>query len=251
MQRLSAGNPEVYIMTNGIRFQSIGALSVVAIILLVLLIILLIPLVFLGLIGAAFTRLGFSWISALAVVLLILMGSVVNIPVYTLKRDMIQVAHGGVSMSDPFAAWPREDVWDTVISVNLGGAIIPVILSLYVLWSASPHVSSTILIPIVAGILGVTIITYVSTRAVPGVGLQVPLLIPSLTALLIGLAFAGNAGISASVTAMVGGILGVLIGGNLAKLDMVRDLNVPAVSIGGSGTFSSVLFCCILPALVA
>ena len=79
-------------MTNGIRFQSIGALSVAAIIILILLVILLIPLMFLGLIGAAFTRLGFSWISAAAVVLLILFGSAVNIPLYTIKRDMVRMS---------------------------------------------------------------------------------------------------------------------------------------------------------------
>ncbi len=70
-------------VTNGIRFQSVGALPVLAIILLILLIIVMVPLLFLGMIGAAFTRLGFSWISALAVVLLIIGGSSVNIPVYT------------------------------------------------------------------------------------------------------------------------------------------------------------------------
>ena len=61
----------------------------------------------------------------------------------------------------------------------------------------------------------------------PGVGLQVPLLIPALTALLIGLTFSGNVGISASVTAMVSGIFGVLIGGNLAQLGKIKDLEYP------------------------
>ena len=238
-------------MTNGIRIQSVGALTVAAIIIFILLVILLIPLVFLGLIGTAFTRLGFSWISALAVVLLILLGSMVNIPFYTLKRDVIQVTHGGVSMSDPFTAWPKEDVWDTVISVSLGGAIIPACLAAYVLYAAFLHLGTAICIPVAAGILGVSLITFVSTRAVPGTGLQVPLLIPALTALLIGLAFAGNVGIAASVTAMVSGIFGVLIGGNFAQVGKIRDLGIPAVSFGGSGTFGAVLFCCIIPALIA
>jgi uncharacterized membrane protein len=237
-------------MTNGIRFQSIGALSVVAIIALILLLILLIPLMFLGLIGAAFTRLGFSWLSALAVVLLILLGSAINIPLYTIKRDMVRMS-GRASMGDSFPSWPREDVWDTVISVNLGGAIIPVCIAFYVLYAAYPMITSSLALPLVIGILGVSLITYVSTRALPGVGLQVPLLIPALAALLIGLAFGGNIGISASVTAMVSGILGVLIGGNLAQLGKIKDLDIPTVNLGGSGTFGAVLICCILPALIA
>ena len=237
-------------MTNGIRFQSIGALSVVAIIIFILLIIVLIPLLFLGMIGAAFTRLGFSWIHALAVVLLILLGSTINIPVYTIKRDMVRVSHGG-AMSDPFTPWPCDEVWDTVISVNLGGAVIPLILAGYILFSAFPGTGTTLAIPLVTGIAGVSLITFFSTRALPGFGLQVPLLIPALTALLIGLAFFGGAGLPASVTALVCGISGVLLGGNLAQCGKIRDLGIPSVSIGGSGTFGAVLFCCILPALIA
>jgi len=238
-------------MTNGIRYQSVGALPVIAILIFIVLIIVLVPLAFLGLIGAAFTRLGFSWLSALAVVLLILLGSTVNIPVYTIKRDMVRMAHGEMSMSDPYAAWPREDVWDTVISINLGGAVIPLCIALYVLYAAYPLVTPSLLVPLAIGTLGVSLITYASTRALPGVGIQVPLLIPALTALLIGLVFGGSVGLAASVTALVSGIFGVLVGGNLAQLGKIRDLGIPAMSIGGSGTFGSVLFCCILPALIA
>ena len=238
-------------MTNGIRYQSVGALPVIAILIFIVLIIVLVPLAFLGLIGAAFTRLGFSWLSALAVVLLILLGSTVNIPVYTIKRDMVRMAHGEMSMSDPYTAWPREDAWDTVISINLGGAVIPLCIAQYVLYVAYPIVTTPLMAPVVLGILGVSLITYASTRAIPGVGIQVPLLIPALTALLLGLVFGGSVGLAASVTAMVSGIIGVLIGGNLAQLWKIRDLGIPAMSIGGSGTFGSLLFCCILPALVA
>jgi uncharacterized membrane protein len=238
-------------MTNGIRFQSIGALSVAAIIILILLVVILIPLMFLGLIGAAFTRLGFSWISAAAVVLLILFGSAVNIPLYTIKRDMVRIASGSVSMDDPFNPRLRDEVWDTVISLNLGGAVIPVCVSFYVLYTAYPMIASSLMLPLVAGIMGVSLITCVSTRVMPSVGIQVPLLIPALTALLIGLVFAGNVGISASVTAMISGIFGVLIGGNLAQLGKIKDSGIPAFSLGGSGTFGAVLFCCILPALIA
>ncbi len=238
-------------MTNGIRFQTVGALSFLAIIIFIVLIIVLIPLAFLGLIGAAFTRLGFSWFSALAVVLLILLGSTVNIPIYTIKRDMVRMTHGGMSMSDPYTPWPREEVWDTVISINFGGAVIPLCVALYVLYVAYPLVTTSLLVPLVLGILVVSLITYASTRALPGMGIQVPLLIPALTALLIGLLFAGSVGLAASVIAMVSGIFGILIGGNLAQYKKIANLAIPAVSIGGSGTFGSVLFCCILPALIA
>jgi uncharacterized membrane protein len=238
-------------MTNGIRFQSIGALSVFAIIILIVLAILLIPLILYGLVGAAFTRLGFSWISALAIVLLILLGSAVNIPIYTIKRDMVRVAPDTATMSDPYAPWSAGQVWETVISLNLGGAIIPVLVAVYLLYTAIPLTGQSLALPVCAGIIAVALITWSATRVVPGLGLQVPLLMPALTAILVAILFAGGVGITAAVSAVVSGTFGVLLGGNLVQVGKIRDLDIPAWSIGGSGTFGSMLICCILPALIA
>jgi uncharacterized membrane protein len=82
-------------------------------------------------------------------------------------------------------------------------------------------------------------------------GIQVPLLIPGLTALLAGLLLAGGIGLTAAVTAFVSGVTGVLLGGNIANLHRIKDLEVPEISIGGAGTFGSVFICCMLPALIA
>jgi uncharacterized membrane protein len=253
MQLSSAGNPDGgdVLMTNGIRFQSIGALSVFAIIILIVLAILLIPLVLLGLVGAAFTRLGFTWISAVAVVLLILLGSTVNIPIYTFKRDMVRVVPEGVSLNDPNSPWSSGQIWETVISLNLGGAVIPVLVAGYLLHTALLQTGSLLVVPVCVGILAVALITYSSTRAIPGLGLQVPVLIPALTALLVALLLSGGMGVNTPISAVVSGTFGVLIGGNLAQIPKIKDLDIPAWSIGGSGTFGSILICCILPALIA
>ena len=68
-------------------------------------------------------------------------------------------------------------------------------------------------------------------------GIQVPLLIPGLTALLAGLLLAGGIGLLAAVTAFVSGVTGVLLGGNIANLYRIKDLEVPEISVGGAGTF--------------
>ena len=86
---------------------------------------------------------------------------------------------------------------------------------------------------------------------VPGAGIHVPLLIPGLTALLVGIIFSGGAGLTAAVTAFVSGTIGTLSGGNIANLFRVSDLEIPEVSIGGAGTFGAIFICCILPALLA
>ncbi|MFA4825704.1 MAG: DUF1614 domain-containing protein [Methanoregula sp.] len=238
-------------MADGIRFVSAGALSVLAILLFVGLIIVLIPLLVLGVIGAAFTKLGFSWISAIAVVLLMLFGSYVNIPLYRIKRDMVRISPDTAAVFGSGSPWPVDPVWETIVSINLGGALLPVCISLYLLYQAVQITGTSLLVPVGAGILLVALVTFFATRPVPGVGLRVPLLIPALTALLMGMLLFGNAGISATVVAFVSGTTGTLLGGNIARLNTIRNLEVPEMSIGGAGTFSAIFICCILPAIIA
>lgn len=238
-------------MAGDIRFFSAGPLSALAIVLLIGLVILLIPLLILGIIGAAFTRLGLSWVAAVALVLLMLTGSIVNIPLHRICRDMIRATpldSAGTELASPFTVPP---VWDTVISVNLGGGILPVCIAVCMMYRAVMVTGMTILVPIALCTAIVMVISGVSTREIAGVGVRVPFIIPALTALLSGVLLSGGTGLTAAVTALAGGIFGTIAGGNLAHLSRVRDLDVPEVSIGGSGTFGAVFLCCILPALIA
>ena len=238
-------------MNDGVRFSSAGPLSIFAIIILIALLILVVPLLILGVIGAAFTRLGFSWISALAIVLLMLFGSFVNIPVYKIRRDMIRIPPPDSSGFGNYMQSTPAPIWDTTIAINLGGAVIPVAVSLFMMYQAILITGTSLLLSVSAGIILVAAITYVSTRSVPGSGIQVSLLIPGLAALLAGLMLSGGTGLAAAVTAFVSGIAGTLLGGNIAHLFRIKDLDLPFVSIGGAGTFGAVFICCILPALIA
>ena len=238
-------------MSDGIRFSSAGPLSIFAIVLLIALLILIIPLLILGVIGAAFTRLGFSWISALAIVLLMLFGSFVNIPVYKIRRDMIRIPPPDSSIFGEYSQSNPSPVWDTTIAINLGGAVIPIAVSLYMVYQAILIIGSSLLFSVCVGTILVAAITYVSTCYLPGSGIQVSLIIPGLTALLAGLMLSGGTGLAAAVTAFVSGIVGILLGGNIAQLFRIKDLDVPSVSMGGAGTFGAVFLCCILPALIA
>ena len=238
-------------MARGIHFVSAGGLSLIVILLIIGLVIILIPLLFLGVIGAAFTKLGFSWITAIVVVLLMLFGSYVNIPVYKIRRDMVHVTLDTNSVYGVGSPYSQVPVWDTLISINLGGAILPICISLYLLYQAVLITGTSLLVPVGAGVVLVALVTFVSTRPVPGVGLRVPLIIPALTALLMGLLLFGGAGIPATVLAFVSGTIGILLGGNLAQLHRIKALDVADVSIGGAGTFGAIFICCILPALIA
>jgi len=237
-------------MSNGVRLYSAGPLSIIALVLLIGLVILVIPLLFLGLVGAAFTRLGFSWIAALAVVLLMLFGSFINIPLYTIRRDMIRAGTGEFSFESAAAPWAPQPVWDTAISLNLGGAVIPVLVSAYLLYRAVGVLGTAILGPVGAGIVIVAAIAYLATRSVPGYGIKAPLFIPGLAALLCGLLLTGGTGLLAGVTAFVAGSAGTLLGAGIGWLPRAKDLEVPQVSIGGAGMFGAIFLACILSALI-
>jgi len=232
-------------MPDGIRFYSVGGWTVIGIILLVCLVIVIIPLLFLGLVGAAFTRLGFSWIAAVAAVLLMLIGSAINIPVGKISREMIRIEHNEGVIPDGY------EPWETVIAINLGGAVIPVAIACYLIYISVHSTGTAIALPLIVGVLIVAALSFVSTRRVDGVGLKVPLFMPGLTALLCGILLCGGIGLSAGVIAFVSGTFGTLIGANIAKLPHVRDLNVSEFSIGGAGTFGAVFISCILSALIA
>lgn len=238
-------------MTNGIRMYSAGPLSVIALILLIALVILIIPLLFLGLVGAAFTRLGFSWIAALAVVLLMLLGSFVNIPLYRIKRDMVRVdspVYAITGAGNPFARGP---VWETVISLNFGGAVIPLAISAYLLSRAASITGTGIFQPVIAGTILVALVAWLATRYVPGYGIRAPLFMPGLVAILCGLLLTGGSGLAAAVTSFVAGTAGTLLGAGIAQLPRIRDMEIPEVSIGGSGMFGAIFLACILSAVIA
>ncbi len=238
-------------MSNRARFFSAGPISLLMIVLLIVLAIILIPLLVLGIIGAAFTRLGFSWVFALALVIFMVFGSFVNIPMYRIRRDIVQVHQNEISDFDICVPCASTPVWDTIVSFNLGGAVIPICVSLFMMYQAIIILGTSLVSTVIIAIALVGIIVFISTRLIISTGIQVPLLIPGLTALLAGLLLTGGTGLSAAVTAFVGGTTGVLLGGNIANFYRIKNLEVPSVSFGGAGTFGSIFICCILPALIA
>ncbi len=241
-------------MPNDIRVYSAGPLTILALIVVIGLVIIVVPLLFLGLAGKAITNLvGLSWLTATALVILMLVCSLVNIPVWKIRRETVRIPHDGTGqLPDVFTPGEDGGLWETTIAVNLGGAIIPLALSVYLMYRAILVMSGNLLyLQVTAATLIVAAIAFVTTRAMVGVGIRAPLFIPGLTALLCGMLLAGGMGLSAGVIAFVSGTMGTLLGANIAHLPHVGDLEVPQVSIGGSGTFGAIFIGCILSALIA
>jgi uncharacterized membrane protein len=239
-------------MPSNIRVYSGGPLTIVALLVIIGLLVIIVPLLFLGFVGKALTNLvGLSWLTATALVILILLCSLVNLPVWKVRRETIRMPHN--ETPDAFTLNENGGMWETTIAVNLGGAIIPVAMACWLLYRALAVTSgNTLYLQVIAATLIVAAMAYVTTRPVVGIGLRVPLFIPGLAALLCGILLAGGFGLlSAGVIAFVSATFGILLGANIAHLPHVGDLEVPQVSIGGAGTFGAIFIGCILSALIA
>lgn len=181
-----------------------------------------------GIVGAAFRKLGLSPKMALFIFFLCLLGSVVNIPVA--KRQL----WGGWS----FSLWPG--MTDQVIYLNLGGAIIPVLLCLYLFPKAPLRstIVATLIMVLVAKLL---------TKTVPGVGFTIPVLIPPLVAATLALILARK---NPAPVAYISGVLGTLIGADLLNLYRLGVMGAPTISIGGAGVYDGIFLVGIISALL-
>jgi uncharacterized membrane protein len=238
---------------NGIfRLSPTGTLSIVAVITLIGLILLVIPLLFLGLVGAAFSRLGFTWIEATAVILLMLLGSFINIPLWTFQRTRGRTESDTPEVFDAFTGDPvRDERQTTQLSLNLGGAVIPFAVSVYLLYQVQRLAGEMLLLQVGIAIIIVALVTKVSTTIIPMYGIRVPLLVPAFSSLVLGLLLGGGTGLSAAVVAFAGGTMGTMLGAGIFTLPMNRNSGVSRISLGGAGMFGAVFLCGLLAALIA
>jgi len=186
-------------------------------------------------------KLGLDPDVAVLLLLASLAGSAVNIPVGRIRGQVMhmyrQVQVFGVRYLIPVTR--RRS---TIVAVNVGGALVPVALSGYLI--AHDHLGWLTL----AAVAIVAAAVHLIARPVPGLGIAVPALLPAMfaagTAIL--LHPAAIAGL-----AYVGGTLGTLIGADLTNLRKIRGLGAPLVSIGGAGTFDGVFITGIMAVLLA
>jgi uncharacterized membrane protein len=201
------------------------------------------PLLILGMIGEAFMRLGISPSLIFWLLILTLLGSLVNIPIYRLEnREMVGeqvVSYFGMRYRVP----RLERGQATILAVNVGGALIPVALSGYLISQINFGVSLPILLVVV------TVAVNRLARPVRGMGIGVPGLVPPLVAAL-GAYFVCAPELRAPC-AYIASTLGILIGADLLNLGQIRQLGAPVASIGGAGTFDAIFFSGILAVLLS
>jgi uncharacterized membrane protein len=218
-------------------------LSLLYILLLFFVGIFLVALIQVGVITIAFDKLGLSPMTGLMLLFGSLFGSWINIPVQIRKHA---VDAGTPPQQTRPAIWglPKPGLeGKTLIAVNLGGCVIPVGVSLYLLTHHPLGVMTTLL-----ALAGVTAICYWFARPIAGIGIGMPLLLAPLASALIAVML--NPEYSAPL-AYVSGTLGVLIGADLLHLRDIDRMGMPIASIGGAGTFDGIFLTGIVAALLA
>jgi uncharacterized membrane protein len=203
---------------------------------------LLVAMIQIGILRHAYMRLGVSSGAAILLLLASLIGSYINIPIVQLPEQHIlsgrHVEFFGMHYSVPVVIdWPG-----TVIAINVGGALIPTLISLYLL--AKNQVWALGLIATAC----VGAVCYWLAQPVPGVGIAVPTFVPALTAAICALVLSRR---YAAPLAYVGGSMGTLVGADLLNLIRIQGLGAPVASIGGAGTFDGIFLTAILAVLIA
>jgi len=210
--------------------------------LLLVLFITLIILIEINVLEYAYQKMGINRRYVFTLLLFSLLGSYVNIPVYQLPAE--EVKSGGMASfyGVPYVI-PLVTQWPgTVIAVNLGGAVIPTLLSIYLIAKNRLY-----LYGLVGSALAAVIFHHLA-HPVPGVGIAVPVLVPAVVALVIALIFSWK---HAPALSYIVGTLGTLIGADLTNLGKIQGLGAPVASIGGAGTFDGIFLTGILAVLLA
>jgi uncharacterized membrane protein len=190
----------------------------------------------------AYMRLGVGPGAALFLLFGSLLGSYFNIPIAVLPGKPVMAGqiiefYGMRYVVPTVVSWPG-----TVLAVNVGGAVIPTLMSVYLLIRYQLWLKAAIATAVIA------IVIHSMATPVSGIGIAVPVFAPVVITAIIAFILSRE---YAAPIAYIGGSMGTLIGADLLNLDKISDLGAPVASIGGAGTFDGVFLTGILAVLLA
>jgi uncharacterized membrane protein len=208
---------------------------------LVLLFVVLLILIQLRILRYAYMRLGIGPGMALLLLFGSLIGSYFNIPITVLAGPAVRsgqiVEFFGMRYIAPVVAWPG-----TVLAVNVGGAVIPTLMSAYLMFRYQFWLKATLVTAAIA------LVIHSMATPVAGIGIAVPVFAPVMTTAILAFLLSRE---YAPPLAYIGGSMGTLIGADLMNLDKITGLGAPVASIGGAGTFDGIFLTGILAVLLA
>jgi uncharacterized membrane protein len=191
----------------------------------------------------AYMRLGVGRGAALVLLFGSLIGSYFNIPITVLpgpppvqSGDVVEF-FGMRYVVPVVVSWPG-----TVLAVNVGGAVIPTIMSTYLVIRYQLWLKAAIATAAIAFVI------HSMATPVSGIGIAVPVFAPVVTTAILAFILSRE---YAAPLAYIGGSMGTLIGADLLNLDKINGLGAPVASIGGAGTFDGIFLTGILAVLLA
>ena len=208
----------------------------------VLLLIVMVLVVELRILRYAYRKIGVPPRWMFVVMLVSLLGSQINIPLFAMRMAPVTAPAETTVYGRTYLAPPVVQRGATVVAINVGGALVPLLLSLYLFLRL--HMRGRMLL----GTAIVAVIVHALATIVPGVGIAVPMLLPPIAAAVVSLALAPR---QAPPLAYVAGSMGALIGADLLNLPRIAQIGAPVVSIGGAGTFDGVFLTGIIAGLLA
>ncbi|MEY3808646.1 MAG: hypothetical protein RI893_1622 [Pseudomonadota bacterium] len=191
----------------------------------------------------AFGKLGLTPEFSLFLLIGTLLGSGINLPIYSLHSK--ETGHLVMSRD-------HKMIWEIfqparegkiVVAVNVGGCLIPLGLCLY-------FISLQLIDPskIILGVLAITALSYKFSQLIPGLGVGMPIFLAPLSSALLAMILDPE---HAAHLAYISGVLGVLIGADMLRLNTIAALGTPVAAIGGAGTFDGIFLTGIIAALLA
>jgi uncharacterized membrane protein len=190
----------------------------------------------------AYMRLGIGPGAALLLLFGSLIGSYFNIPVAVLPETHVRsnevVDFFGMRYVVPLVAqWPG-----TVLAVNIGGAVIPTLMSAYLVIRYQLWLRAAL------AVIAIAFVIHSMATPVHGLGIAVPVFAPVVVTAILAFILSRE---YAPPLAYIGGSMGTLIGADLLNLDKINGLGAPVASIGGAGTFDGIFLTGILAVLLA
>jgi uncharacterized membrane protein len=219
------------------RFFKMIYLPVVLILFLILL--LLLPFLWfavaIDVVQVAAAKLGFSREMAIFLFTAIIIGSTINIPLYRIEsQGQIPLSFQDIWLERYWGIPLQQAHSFTVVALNVGGGLIPVLLALYQLGRSN-------ILAIILCTAIVTLVSYHSAHIVPGIGIEINPLVSPLTAVLSAILL--TKGTQISPVAFASGVLGTLIGADLLHLGQIEKMTAGVLSIGGAGVFDGIALC--------
>ena len=185
---------------------------------------------------------GVSSNTAIFLLFATLIGSIFNIPITELPPERV-ASHQAVDFFGMRYAVPGVSHGKgTMLAVNAGGAVIPTLVSFYLLIKRELRARALVATAVVAFVI------HWMADLVPGPGIAVPVFVPVVVTAIVAMILSRE---EAAPLAYIAGSLGTLIGADLTNLDKVRGLGAPVASIGGARTFDGIFLTAILAVLLA